>query len=504
MKPSVTASRRRFLHIFAGLAVMTGSLLRSGLAHAAGGSAAANSGSLSGIPELKAFKGSVITRKNPLYKDWFWGMTWYKNKPPRYPALIVQPLDEADIRLAVSYAGKAGLRITMRSSGHNITAAPLREGALTIDMSKFTEVDINPEQKTVWAGPGVLSERLNGALAGHGLAFPSAHTGFVTIGGYLLGGGMGWNMPAWGMANNSLLALEVILADGRKVLASKNENPDLYWAARGIGPAFFGVVLRYHLQAYDSPKIVQNIYYVPADKVEEGVAEMIRLAPASRNRTEILGSMGLFSRPGTPENEQKWHWVLMLYSYAATEKEAQEAAAVFTASAFLQKEAFHFSHNKPLNYMDLYEQLGDTDAYSILRSTEIAFFTDRPGRCLRKTIEALNTKSSNPLSFGFSVIACTPVVEGPACYTYGAPHYISWYLVSETPEEAAANKALAVRLHEELKPDIKTYYMNEVDFELFPAAPQQSFSPENWQKLQAVRRQYDPHNRFMSYVGMDS
>ncbi|KAA6204793.1 MAG: FAD-binding oxidoreductase [Candidatus Tokpelaia sp.] len=501
MKPSDTTSRRRFLQLFSSLAVAASGLLRSGAAQAAGSVGTAG-GNLSDIPELKAFKGVVVTQKNPLYKDWFWGMTWYKNKPRRYPKLIVQPLDEADVRLAVNYANQANLRITMRSSGHNITAAPLRDGVLTIDMSKFTGISIDPRQKTVWAGPGVFSEQLNAALAEHGLAFPSAHTGFVTIGGYLLGGGMGWNMPAWGMANNSVLALEVILADGRKVLASANENPDLYWAARGIGPAFFGVILRYHLQAHNSPQIVQNIYYVPADKVEEGAAELVRLAPASRNRTEILGSMGLFSMPGTPEDEKKWHWVLMLYSYAATRQEALEAAAVFNESEFLKREAFQFSRNKPLNYMELYAQLGDTDAYSILRSTEIAFFTDNPGRCLRKTIDALNT--SNPLSFGFSVIACNPTVEGSACYTYGAPNYIAWYLVSETAEEVEANKALAVRLHEDLKPDIKTYYMNEVDFDLFPEAPQKSFSPEKWQKLQAVRRRYDPHNRFMSYVGMDS
>ncbi|MFI8418298.1 FAD-binding oxidoreductase [Serratia sp. NPDC078593] len=491
----LTTSRRRFIQMASAVALTATGLLRTGFAKA---HTAART-----IPELTAFKGTIITRNDPLYMDWFWGMSWYKHKPQRFPWLIVQPIDEDDVRLAIEYANKANLRITMRSSGHNITASPLRAGAMTIDMSKFHEISINPEEKTVWAGPGVFSERLNEALSQHNLAFPSAHTGFVSLGGYLLGGGMGWNMPSWGMASNSILELEAILADGSKVIASERQNPDLYWAARGAGPAFFAIILRYKLRVYDSPKVIQNIYYVPVEKVEDGVEEMLRLAPQSQNRTEILGSLGLFSPPGTPDAEKKWHWVLMLYSYAATEAKAREAASLFTESPFLKEEAFQFSRNKPLSYQQLYAQLGSTDAYSILRTTELAFFTENPGRCLRTTIDTLNTKACNPLSFGFSVIACNPIVDEPACYTYGAPHYISWYLVSETPEEVKKNEQLALELHAALKPDINTYYMNEVDFNLFPDAARLGFSPPKWEKLQQVRHQYDPNHRFVSYVGVD-
>lgn len=491
-----TLPRRRFLHFAAGALAAAAGLLR-----AAG--AQAKAVPAHGIAELAEFKGEIITRANPLYLEWFWGLTWYTHKPRRFPRLIVQPEDVDDLRLAVAYAAKAGLRIAPRASGHNITHSPLREGVLTIDTLKLDHVEIDATAKTAWAGPGVLSERLNEALAEHRLAFPSAHTGFVTLGGYLLGGGMGWNMQQWGMAANSVLAVEVLLADGTTVLASEEEHPDLYWALRGVGPASFALILRYKLRLHDAPKAVQNIYYVPVERIESILAEVQRLAPVHRYSSELLGSFGYFNPPGTPDAEKKWHMVLMLYAFGPTAKEALAAAKVFNDSPVLRKE-FQFARNRVLDYQQLYAQLGATDAYSIYRSTEIAFFTDNPGRCVRTTLETLAKQKINPLSFGFVELDCNPVVQGPASFTYGAPHYISWYLISNSPEQVADNEKLAVELHDALKPDIKTYYLNEVDFNLFPESIEASFTPAKWRRLREVRKRYDPHNLFVSWVGTDA
>ena len=115
-------------------------------------------------------------------------MTWYRIKPNRFPAMFVQPVDREDLSVLMKYANDHKQRLVPRSSGHNISNPVLAQDAITVDMSRFDEIeepDLN--QKFVWAGPGVLSETLNKLLFAKGFAFPSAHTGFVTIGGYLLG-----------------------------------------------------------------------------------------------------------------------------------------------------------------------------------------------------------------------------------------------------------------------------------------------------------------------------
>ena len=70
------------------------------------------------------------------------------------------------------------------------------------------------------------------------------------MGGFLLKGGFGWGGTRLGLATQSVIGLDVVLADGSLVHASETENSDLYWAARGSGPGFFGVVICYYLKLY--------------------------------------------------------------------------------------------------------------------------------------------------------------------------------------------------------------------------------------------------------------
>ncbi|MGE4337026.1 MAG: FAD-dependent oxidoreductase, partial [Pigmentiphaga sp.] len=139
--------------------------------------------------ELADFKGEIITRADPSYLGWFWAMTWYRIKPrDQFPIMFARPTGKQDLSVLMAYANKAKVQLMARSSGHNISNTCLVKDAITVDMSMFDQIEeIDTEGRTVWAGPRVLSEPLNRQLFEKGLAFPSAHTGFVTIGGYLLG-----------------------------------------------------------------------------------------------------------------------------------------------------------------------------------------------------------------------------------------------------------------------------------------------------------------------------
>ena len=165
-------------------------------------------------------------------------MSWYLFKPPRFADLIVRAKSDQDIQDALAYARENKLKVTVRSGGHNPAKAVLRNGGMLLDLSELRSVQIDAAARTAWVEPGIHSENLLAQLVEHKLDFPAAHTGVVPIGGYVIGGGLGWNMPERGIACRSILAAEVITADGSKLTASADENSDLWWAIRGCGPGF--------------------------------------------------------------------------------------------------------------------------------------------------------------------------------------------------------------------------------------------------------------------------
>lgn len=447
--------------------------------------------------ELKAFKGHIVLRSNPRYLEWFWAMSWYRIKPQRFPAIIAQPTDKDDLQLLMKYTAKAGLAVTFRSSGHNISLAFLQDGVVTIDMSLFTDFQIDFDNQTAWAEPGVLSETLNKATYKKGLAFPSAHTGFVTIGGYLLGGGMGWNMPEWGMGCGSVIGAEVMLATGEIVTISEYEHADLFWAMRGAGSGFFAAVLRYRLNLHKAPKVVKNTYFFTLDQIESAAAEMLRLLPASNQRTEVLCAVGNFPPPGG--DKDGWYWAVSLMSYGETVSAAKDAADVFRNSGLPALSTVRIDDNEVLDYLDLYHQL-KTDFYAQYRTTEMAVFTEEPGKVVRMVAERFSGEAVDSRSFGFCVLGTNPTVPEPCSFTYSAPHYVSWYLMGSTNEDVKANYALLDKIHDELKPYIKGYNINEIDLAHDESLAKQCFSDCKWEKLLEVRKAYDPEKRFKSYI----
>src|SRR5581483_3680937 len=90
-------------------------------------------------------------------------------------------------------------------------------------------------------GPGLTWAELNEATQAHGLAVTGGVISTTGIAGLTLGGGLGWIMPRFGLAADNLLSAEVVTADGRVLVASETENPDLFWGLRG-GGGNFGIV----------------------------------------------------------------------------------------------------------------------------------------------------------------------------------------------------------------------------------------------------------------------
>ncbi|WP_138992485.1 FAD-binding protein [Larkinella sp. C7] len=198
-------------------------------------------------------EGRIIDRTDPNFETILLGTLFNKIDPGRRPDRIVEPKTVQDIIETIRYAKAQGKKVTVCSGGHSWSANHVRDNSVLILMKKFNRYEINVHERTAKAGPGVGGSALMLELYKHQLFFPAGHCKGVCIGGYLLQGGYGWNGRKTGMACESVIGLDIVTADGDFVHASATENPDLYWAARGSGGGFFGVVVCFHLKLFALP-----------------------------------------------------------------------------------------------------------------------------------------------------------------------------------------------------------------------------------------------------------
>lgn len=154
---------------------------------------------------------------------------------------------------------------------------------MIIDLSLLNEVKI--EGSTAIIQPVISNRDLAELLGKQNLAFPIGHCPTVKAGGYLLNGGMSWNMSEWGPACMSVEATDFITAEGKKIKASALEHPDLFWAARGSGPGMFAIATRFYLKCYPLPQaMMTSDYYYHLDDLSSVAKEVVSLGlqmPAS-------------------------------------------------------------------------------------------------------------------------------------------------------------------------------------------------------------------------------
>ncbi|MDX6550863.1 MAG: hypothetical protein QOJ31_1547 [Gaiellales bacterium] len=156
----------------------------------------------------------------------------------RRPAAIAHCHTTADVVAAVRFATGSGLEIAVRGGGHNVAGRSVCEGGLLIDLSGMRAVEVDPATQTARVQGGALWHELNDAAAEHGLAVTGGAISTTGVGGYTLGGGLGWLMATQGLAADNLIGVELVTADGSVLQVSDEAEPDLMWALRGGGGNF--------------------------------------------------------------------------------------------------------------------------------------------------------------------------------------------------------------------------------------------------------------------------
>lgn len=207
------------------------------------------------------------------------------------PEVVVRPRDAAEVAAALRHAVSNSLVVSVRSGGHSALGFGTNTGGLVIDLTAVNGVEVlDPTEGFVRIGAGATWGEVAAGLQQHGLALSSGDTRSVGVGGLTLGGGVGWLVRKHGLTIDSMVAAEVVTADGRILRASEHENPDLFWAIRG-GGGNFGVVVSFDFVAQPLRTVHAGTIAYRLDDLQlllKGWREHMRTAPEELSTTFVL------------------------------------------------------------------------------------------------------------------------------------------------------------------------------------------------------------------------
>ncbi|MET9385088.1 FAD-binding oxidoreductase [Streptomyces sp. NPDC002928] len=244
----------------------------------------------------------------------------------RRPAVIAQCADEADVVRSVRFARDLDLHVAVRGGGHSVAGMALGDCALVVDLRRMHEVTVDPAAEAVRIGGGATMNHLDRATQPYGLATTGGRASTTGVGGFVLGGGTGW-LDRWcGLAVDNLLGVELVTADGSRVHANADENPELFWALHG-GGGNFGVATALTLKLHELPQFsVAFLLHLP-----EAGPEVVRTYRAIIESGPVEAGGAVLYLTGPPEEFVPPHLVGQLLcaavlTYAGTEEDMRKLA----------------------------------------------------------------------------------------------------------------------------------------------------------------------------------
>ena len=256
------------------------------------------------VQELReAVQGAILTAGDEGYEDA--SSVWNGAHDGRRPALIVRCTGAADVIAAIGFARSNDLTIAVRGGGHSVAGFSTCDNGLVIDLSPMSSVRVDPESRRATVGGGAVWANVDHETQAHGLATTGGLVSSTGVGGFTLGGGIGWLMRRHGLACDNLVSADVVTADGRLVHASETENADLLWGLRG-GGGNFGVVTQFELQLHPvGPMVYAGPIFYAAD-ADRDLLRAFR-AWADDAPDEITALVNLTTAPPLPVIPSEWH-----------------------------------------------------------------------------------------------------------------------------------------------------------------------------------------------------
>jgi FAD/FMN-containing dehydrogenase len=294
------------------------------------------------LKDLRArFRGELIVPGDPAYEA---ARKVYNGMIDRRPALIARCADVADVMAGVQFAREKGLTLAIRGGGHNGPGLGVCDGGVVIDLARLRGIRVDPKDKTVRVDGGCVWGDVDHATHAFGLAVPSGFISTTGVGGLTLGGGVGYLSRRYGLTIDNLLSVDVVLADGRLVTASADENSDLFWAIRG-GGGNFGVVTSFLFRARPVGTVYGGPIFWPLDKGKQVLRfwrDLVLRAPEDLN-----GWFGFVTVPPAPMFPAEHHLKKMCVVVWCYTGELAKAGEIFKPIRAVAPPAMDFAGPLP-------------------------------------------------------------------------------------------------------------------------------------------------------------
>jgi FAD/FMN-containing dehydrogenase len=437
-----------------------------------------------------AFSGQLLLPTDPAYDE---RRRVHNGLIDKHPAAIASCRGVADIVDAVRLARTLGLEVAVRGGGHNVAGRATIDGGLMIDLSAMKGIHVDAHARTVRAQGGVLWNELNRETQLHGLATTGGVVGTTGIAGLTLGGGLGWLMPKYGLALDNLRSAELVLADGRVLRVSADENPDLFWALRG-GGGNFGIAASLEYQLHQvGPMITGGVVVHPFPRALDALHFFRDTCSSLPDETMLVAALQ------TAPDGSNAKIAAIVGSHCGSLEQGEAALRPLKAFGPPVMDVIG-----PMPYATLNGMLDAAFPKGALNYWKAQFLTDLSDAAIRALIagfERCPSPMSHVIIEHFHGAAARVPLAATACTTRVTGFNVVIVSQWRDVRESDRNIGWARETFASLTPFLAaTRYLNYLEVDASNAA-EVAYGP-NLQRLRTIKTQYDPGNFFRHNVNI--
>jgi FAD/FMN-containing dehydrogenase len=411
----------------------------------------------------------------------------------RRPRVIVKVAGAADVVRVVTLAREIGLPLAVRCGGHSGAAHGVVDDGIVLDVRDLDSLKLDVAGRTAWAGSGLTAGAYTIAAAEHGLGTGFGDTGSVGLGGLTTGGGIGYMVRLHGLTIDSLLAAEIVTADGQHLRVDADDHQDLFWGIRG-GGGNLGVVTRFKFALHEVGTIVGGMLILPAEP--ETLAGFVAASEAApEGLSTIANVMPCPPMPFIPEAHHGRLVILGMLCHVGPVEDGERAVAPFRALTTPLADMV-----KPMSYPEMYPDLfaPEGEEYHPLAIARTMFLDHVDLPTARTVIERLEASDAAMRVAQLRVLggamARVPV-EATAFAHRGSRILVNVASFYEGPDDQPIREGWVNETVAALQQGDQGAYVNFLVDEGEDRV-RAAYPGATWDRLAAIKRRYDPTNLF--------